>query len=140
MTRPLRLLSNSLRRAAAALDTRSDGVSRALWRRLGRHPPRHEGGFVQAEAFDPSLLPRTASSLQDMLREVDTLARALPADASAMGEAARTLVQHSIDECRKPLVDARRLARDLHDVGVLALAMRQRILLAPRPRIARGPN
>lgn len=90
--------------------------------------------------LDPQMLQETATMLEAMLVEVDELASALPSDAQPIGLAARELVERSLAECRKPVADAARLARDMEQVSHLALAMRERLLLQPRGRVRMMPS
>lgn len=90
--------------------------------------------------LDPQMLQETATMLEAMLVEVDELASALPSDAQPIGLAARELVERSLAECRKPVADAARLARDMEQVSHLALAMRERLLLQPRGRARMMPS
>lgn len=86
------------------------------------------------DEFDGKLFVDAEIMLQSMLREVDELSTALPADARPIAVAARELVQRSLDECRKPKANAARLADDMAKVNLLALAMRERLLLSPDER------
>lgn len=128
MGRGFRILRSVLEFAGEALERGS--VREALRARFGGTEPAEE----EIGQVDGALLTETAASLQHMLGEIDELERALPADAKAIGEAARSLVEASIEECRKPLVDAVKLSRDMQQVGALALAMRERLLLSPWSR------
>jgi len=109
-------------------------ISAAL-RALGLSRKR-SGSDDQPWMLDPETLAESVVTLRQMLEEIEELAQDLPADARPIGEAARSLVQQSIDECAAPLVDGRRLARDMQQVGQLALAMRERLLLSPWHRPA----
>lgn len=123
--------------AAERLGREPGGLSlRGLWARakarleLAANPPL-------AEALpnpDGQVLASEIQTLKTLLEEIDQLSLALPSDARPMGLAARDLVERSLEECGKPVVNAARLAFDMKQVGALALAMRERLLLAPYSR------
>jgi hypothetical protein len=105
---------------------------RAIWRALtGRAPSRDDEALPNP---DGTLLAAEIETLQGILAEIDEIAGSLPEDAQPIGVAARSLVEASLDECRKPRVNARRVAEDMAKVSALAAAMRERLLLAPQPR------
>src|SRR4051812_1260720 len=74
--------------------------------------------------IDGSKLDEAREVLKSLLTEIEQLARDLPEDARPIGVAARSLVERSIEECRKPKVNAARLAEDIQQVAQLAVAMR----------------
>lgn len=86
------------------------------------------------------VMEQAVTSLSRMLEEIDELSVELPPDAKPIGLAARSLVERSLEACRKRHVDTARLAADMHQVGQLALAMRERLLLAPWERKTDLPN
>lgn len=92
------------------------------------------------DEFDGKLFGDAEKMLQSMLQEVEELSTALPADARPIAVAARELVERSLDECRKPKANAAKLADDMAKVNVLALAMRERLLLSPDERSHRFAN
>lgn len=113
---------------------------RRLWRVLfGPRAPRAVAGPPDA---DPEVLPNPdgnvlaaeIETLQGILAELDSIAGSLPPDAVPIGLAARSLVEQSLAECRKPYVNARRVAEDMTRVGALATALRERLLLSPGTR------
>ncbi len=105
---------------------------RAVWRALtGRGPQVDDAALPNP---DGTLLAAEIETLQGILREIDEIAGSLPEDAQPIGVAARSLVEASLDECRKPHVNARRVAEDMAKVSALATAMRERLLLAPQAR------
>lgn len=102
---------------------------------LRRRRPSHLPGMVDRAVLntvDATLLEDALGTLRRMLVEIEELSSQLPADATPLGEAARRLVHSSIVECQQPAVDAARLADDIQQVGVIASAMRARVLLSPR--------
>lgn len=119
--RPVLLLKRGLLRLLEAARTRLEPVA-------------PEEPAEEPARLDPQMLQETATMLEAMLVEVDELASALPSDAQPIGLAARELVERSLAECRKPVADAARLARDMEQVSHLAMAMRERLLLHPRGR------
>lgn len=110
--------------------SRPKGVRR--WMANALDPAEPQGGSV--DEFDSKLFVDAEKMLQSMLLEVDELSTALPADARPIAVAARELVERSLDECRKPKANAAKLADDMAKVNVLALAMRERLLLSPDER------
>ena len=116
-TRPFRAVLSRLRaRAGAQPDASSDAIPEAV--------PNPDGKLLEGEI----------TTLTGLLEEIDELSASLPEDARPIGEAARSLVERSLEECRKPIVDAARVARDMQQVGALAMAMRERLLLSPQTR------
>jgi len=105
---------------------------RAIWRALIGHAPQPNDEALSNP--DGQLLAAEIETLQGILREIDEISGSLPADAQPMGVAARSLVEASLDECRKPHVNARRVAEDMAKVSALATAMRERLLLAPHSK------
>jgi hypothetical protein len=91
--------------------------------------------LVEGEA----LVARTRA-LREMLTQVNQLAGRLPPDAKPLGLAARTLVEESLLACENAPVSAHKLMLDMERVSALAVAMRERMLLAPRARRASLPN
>lgn len=110
--------------------SRPGGVRRLLAGALVATTLEEGGG----DEFDSKLLGDAEKMLESMLLEVDELSTALPADARPIAVAARELVERSLDECRKPKANAAKLADDMAKVNVLALAMRERLLLSPDER------
>ncbi len=83
---------------------------------------------------DGKLLETEISTLAGLLVEIDELAANLPDDARPIGTVARGLVERSLEECKKPVVDTARITHDMQQVGDLATAMRERLLLSPQAR------
>lgn len=83
---------------------------------------------------DPALIETAASALREMLEEIEDLSRRLPPDAQAIGLAAKSLAERSLDECQQARVNTVRLVADMQQIGQLALAMRERLLLFPWER------
>ena len=134
--RPVQFLRRALG-AAHRLILDPASARERLRRALGLEEPPVETPPMRLEGKD---LEETARTLQGMLAEIDELSDALPVDARAIGLAARSLVERSLEECRKPVVDALLVARDMEQVSVLAVAMRERLLLNPRPAPPSRPS
>jgi hypothetical protein len=111
------------------------------WLLLRGHAPTIDASVAEALTHvDGKSLDEARDLLKGMLEEIDELSRELPEDARPIGVAARSLVERSIEECRKPKVNAARLAADMQQVGALALAMRERLLLSPWSRRPLPPS
>jgi len=83
---------------------------------------------------DPQVLAVAAITLRHMLEDVENIEADLPVHEQPMSAAARSIIQRSLAECRKPRADVVRLAADMQRIGEIAVAMRARILLAPLDR------
>lgn len=94
----------------------------------------------QERFLDAVQLAERIRTFRDMLAQIDSLAGRLPTDARPLGIAARKLVEETLRACEKAPVSASRLAADMERVSALAVAMRERLLLAPRARRSTLPN
>lgn len=108
---------------------------RALARvRLEAPQARRRSWILGPAPVDPQVLAIAAITLRHMLEDVESIEADLPAHEQPVSAAARSLIQQSLAECRKPRADVVRLAADMQRVGEIAIAMRARILLAPLER------
>jgi hypothetical protein len=134
MARNFRLLDTALELADAVMERRrSSSLLAKAWRHFRGPRPAAAADGLPTE-LDASLFQESLRMLESMLAEIDSLAGELPEDARPIGIAARSLVERSIAECRKPIVNAARLNADMKQVSALALAMRERLLLWPWDR------
>lgn len=122
-------------------ERRGQSPAARTWLLLRGHAPTFDAAVADALTHvDGTTLDEARDLLREMLSEIEDLARELPEDARPIGVAARSLIERSIEECRKPRVNAARLAEDMAQVGALAHAMRERLLLSPWSRRPLPPS